>query len=144
MWITDLLSIWSVPWTHSFVHFGREWSDHPEAIGIEELSSFGMVAMGNQIVVFGGIDKHGALSNKLFSCVVDQALCPTSSSAPCTVSSWTHQNITAGVTGVPPSPRSTPGVAVIADKLFVFSGGKNRIECVCRLTSSRILTIDFC
>ena len=76
MWITDLLSIWSVPWTHSFVHFGREWSDHPEAIGIEELSSFGMVAMGNQIVVFGGIDKHGALSNKLFSCVVDQALIP--------------------------------------------------------------------
>jgi len=80
-----------------------------------------MVAIGNQIVVFGGIDKHGNLSNKLFSCLVNQAG---------TTSSWTRQNVTAGVTGVPPSPRSSPGVAVIADKLFVFSGGKNRIEFV--------------
>ena len=111
------------------MHFGRKWSGHPEAIGIEELSCFGMVAMGNQIVVFGGIDKHGALSNRLFSCLVNQVV-HQSGTTSLTVSSWTHQNITAGVAGLPPSPRSTPGVAVIADKLFVFSGGKNRIGCV--------------
>ena len=105
--------------------FGSKWSQHG-AIGIEQLSCFGMVVMGNQIVVFGGIDKHGALSNKLFSCLVDEVVYGPITIL--TVSSWTHQNTTAGVTGVPPSPRSTPGVAVIADKLFVFSGGKNRIE----------------